>query len=403
MLELQGKFAKATVYTDIIDSETTRQIIDICNHPIAENSKIKIMPDCHAGSGCIIGFTATINKKMIIPNIVGDDISCGVMTTVFKAKEIDFKKLDNFIVENIPHGLPIRDEAHNSLKNSFSHIAKLIEDISSRIDKDNLDYHLKSVGTLGGGNHYIEIGKISEDLYSLSVHTGSRKLGVVVCKHYQNKAKTINIKEREKLIDLHKTAKTPEEHNKIQYDISLLPRVSKEQAFILDTDFDNYISDMLKVEKIANANRACISSDIVDFLQLDVVEQFDTTHNYIELKNEEIIVRKGAIRAEKGEKVAIPLNMRDGVILGIGKGNPDWNYSAPHGAGRIMSRARAKETLSMDQFQQSMKNIKSWSVKESTLDEAPQAYKDADMIIDNIKETVSIEAISKPLFNFKSR
>lgn len=413
MLELNGKYTNAIVYADEIEQEAISQIIELCNQPMFEGATIRIMPDCHKGNGCVIGFTAWLNKKMIVPNLVGVDIGCGVLTTIFKTSTpIDFKGVDEFIRANIPSGFSVRQKPSAQLKHkvrgkNWGTYEDVVRTICGHIKESNdkINYHLASVGSLGGGNHYIEIGQIDETTFALSVHTGSRNLGKQVCDYYQKKASVESQSLREIITAKHKTAKTSEEHEAIQKELSSLPKVPKDLAYIEGDLYDAYVEDMLYCKAIAAMNRKIISDEIMEYLSsfgATVERSFDTVHNYIEKVCDTIVIRKGAIAAYKGEEVAIPLNMRDGVIIGKGKGNSDWNCSAPHGAGRLMSRAKAKETLSLEDFKASMEGINSWSVTASTIDESPMAYKPAESIVEAVKDTIDIEAIIKPVYNFKA-
>ena len=371
MYNINGKYCSATIHGSLVETEVIAQVYGFCNHPIAENAKVVIMPDCHAGKGCTVGFTAELTGKKIIPNIVGVDINCSVYTAIFHADSIYFKSLDDFIKKNIPSGTNIRKSVH---KNVDNYIIKRIDETLNFIGEvDKKEYHLKSLGTLGGGNHYIEIGHIEDNKYTLTIHTGSRNLGLKVCNFHQNIAKE-KCKEQ---------------------------GIQKGLEYLTGEDFDNYISDVEVVREFSEYNRRIIANEILKFLNVKPIKCFETSHNYIELINDKIIIRKGAISAKSDEMVTIPLNMRDGVIIGIGKGNPDWNYSAPHGAGRMLSRSKAKEVLNLEYFHEDMKNVASWSVSSSTLDEAPQAYKPTEMIINDIKDTVDIKYIAKTVYNFK--
>lgn len=421
MLEIQGKYTNAFIYTDNVEQEAISQIYNLCNHPAFENATIRLMPDIHAGSGCTIGTTVKLNKKMIIPNIVGVDIGCGVLTTIFTTnKEIDFKSLDDFILTNVPNGNEVRKNKHKDLDKK---IEQKVKEIIRDLNLGNEEYFLNSIGSLGGGNHYIEIGRINKNTYSLSVHSGSRNLGKKVCEYFQSKAKE-NVAGKNKIQDAQKEliTKLKKEHREKEISIELMKLknsdkfkitgIPKNLEYIEDKDFDAYIINMLKCQTMASTNRELMSKDIMKHLiheneDIKILEVFDTIHNYIEQtfdKNNKPIyyIRKGAISAKQGEKVAIPLNMKDGVIIGIGKGNKEWNYSAPHGAGRLMSRSKAKENVSLEEFKESMKGIQTWSVCSETIDESPQAYKPAEEIVELVQDTIDIQYIVKPIYNFKS-
>ena len=404
MIELQGKYTKATVYTDNIEQEAISQIVELCNQQMFTNASIKIMPDVHAGKGCVIGFTAVTDTRMIVPNLVGVDIGCGVAATVVHCdKSIDYEKFDAFLREKIPAGFAVHSKAVAGIPREIAEDVKII---CENIGDDKYDRHLKSCGTLGGGNHYIEIGKIDDTKLLLTVHTGSRNLGKKVCEFYQYKARKTHSQIRADISAKHKTAVTSEEHEAIQRELSVLPKIPKDLAWLEGHDFDAYIADMKRTQRFALCNRAIISSILAEWFrqEYDAVTAsfFDTAHNYVEEIDSKITIRKGAISAKYGEQVAIPLNMRDGVIVATGKGNPDWNNSAPHGAGRLMSRSAAKKVISLEEFQESMTDVQTWSVGSSTLDEAPQAYKPAEDIIHAIGDTVEIEYIAKPVYNFKA-
>lgn len=412
MLEINGKYTKAIVFTDMIEQEAISQIIELCNHIAFQNAKIRVMPDVHAGAGCTIGTTIETNKKIVIPNIVGVDIGCGVTTTIFSTdKDIEFKNLNDFIENHIPSGMNVRENEHRDLDLK---IKTLICEIVKELGIGKPEYHINSCGTLGGGNHYIKIGKISDNTYALSVHTGSRNLGKKVCEYFQNVAvdnmsnkKNIKKAQEEVIQKLKKQGKENEINNEIsklkQTSLSLSKSVPKELSYIENEDFDRYVTNMEKCQAVANENRRLISRDILNYLEADEKEHFDTIHNYIEKVDDgNIIIRKGAVSAKKGEKLAIPLNMRDGVIIGIGKGNEEWNCSAPHGAGRLMSRSKAKESVTMEEFKDSMAGIQSWSVCRETLDESPKAYKSADSILSQVIDTIEICDVIKPVYNFKA-
>lgn len=394
MMELKGKYNKAKVFTNNIGKTAINQIIELCNQEFIKDSKIRIMSDVHAGCGCTIGTTMTIKDK-IIPNLVGVDIGCGVYIVKLKEKKIDFQKLDNVIRKYVPSGGNIKEKECSISKclclgnlKCFYHI--------------NYDRAMKSLGTLGGGNHFIEIDKDKDNNLYLVIHSGSRYLGKQVAKYYQNlgylKLKNNN-EFREKIIDKLKLEGREQE---IQSELEKIPRkkINKQLAYVEKNDYLDYLHDMEITQYYADVNRRMIASEILKRMSLSELSSFTTIHNYIDIKN--MVLRKGAISAKKGERVIIPINMKDGSIIAIGKGNEDWNNSAPHGAGRILSRKKANEEITLEEFQNSMKNIWTTSVCESTIDESPMAYKPIQEIIDNIHETVYILDIIKPLYNFKA-
>ncbi len=407
MLQIKGINNIAKVYTDKIEERAMEQIKEICDQEFSKDSKIRIMPDCHSGKGCVIGFTMTIKDK-IVPNFVGVDIGCGMLTIKLGDVELDLKKIDNYILNNIPHG------RKNNNESKVDNI-KIIESLKSfeYLEKESIEFN-KALGSLGGGNHFIEINIDKNNNKYLVIHTGSRNLGHRVASYYQNKAyeyhngiNTEFIKEKEELI---KNYKIQGRGKEIQNAVKLLIekykkdyKIPKELCYLEYDLMNDYLYDMDIVQKYAHLNRNIIGKRIIEEcigFDYDLLEKFQTIHNYIDMENK--ILRKGSISAKKGEKVLIPMNMRDGSIICIGKGNEDWNYSAPHGAGRLMSRTKAKELLNMSEFENTMKDIYTTSVKESTLDEAPMAYKPMEEILKHINDTVEIIDIIKPIYNFKA-
>lgn len=369
MIVIKGNFSTAKIFSNNLDIESIDQIKQLVDISVFKDSKIRIMPDAHKGAGCVIGFTSTLEKK-IIPNLIGVDIGCGMLTISLGKGDIDYKSLDRFIHSYIPHGF-------KGNKKVDPHIQ---EDIKLRIEetckniKDNYKDQILKIGSLGGGNHFIEIDLDEDDNKYLIIHTGSRNFGLKVANYYQNIAHKYCIK------------------NNIELPKSL--------CYLEGKKAEEYKKDMKIAQDYAHINRYIIAKRIVNFLRIKPIEQFETIHNYINF--EDNIIRKGAVSAKYNEKLLIPLNMRDGCIIAKGKGISDWNYSAPHGAGRRLSRNKAKKELSLEEFKSSMKDIYTTSVKKSTLDEAPMAYKDPKEIIENIEETVTIEKIIKPIYNFKA-
>ncbi|NLB88629.1 MAG: RtcB family protein [Syntrophomonadaceae bacterium] len=364
MLTIKGKANQAIIYAKNIDLETEKQISQLCDQDFLKDSVIRIMPDVHAGKGCTIGTTMTLKDK-VVPNMVGVDIGCGMEVSVLTNKNINLEELDRTIRKLIPSGFNIRNSEHPYAKDiSFS---KLKSRKHLNIERGRL-----SIGTLGGGNHFIEVNQDSNGTLYLVIHSGSRHLGNQVAEYYQKVA-----------ISKHASSKIP-----------------RDLAYLDGQDFADYIHDMKIMQAYAVINRKAITDEIVKAMGLVVKEQFTTIHNYIDIKN--MILRKGAISAQKGEKVIIPINMRDGSIIAIGKGNPDWNYSAPHGAGRVLSRKQARATLSMQEFRKEMENVYTTCINKSTLDEAPMAYKPIEEILDAIHDTVDIVDVIKPIYNFKA-
>lgn len=410
MFELSGKYNTCKIFTDNCDNETISQLTDLLNQESVKGSKIRIMPDTHAGKGCVIGTTMTLQDK-VIPNLVGVDIGCGMLAIKLKEKEIDLKLLDEVINKYVPAGFEIHE---SPVSRSFA------DKIIAPVDVDKA---FKSLSSLGGGNHFLEIDRDSRGNLWLVVHTGSRHLGIEVCEYYQNRAyeklqesaKGGSLKQLinstiSELKTAHREKEISKQIEKIKadYERENNTKVPRELAYLTGQDFNDYIHDMQLTQQHAAINRKCIADTIITKMDLHPVSKdccydencFDTIHNYIDCDN--MILRKGSVSAELGEWLIIPMNMRDGSLICIGKGNPDWNYSAPHGAGRIMSRSQAKDKVNLDDFEESMKGIYSTSVCESTIDESPFVYKPMQEIIDNIKDTVEIIDIIKPIYNFKA-
>ena len=396
MFDLNGKYATARIFTDNIENEAISQIYELCNQEFTKDCKVRIMPDVHAGKGCTIGTTMEIKDK-VVPNLVGVDISCGVLCIKLKEKEIDFKKLDEVIRKYVPSGMNVREKAIDN-----SEIRKIGLQKLKCINHINMDRAEKSLGTLGGGNHYEEIDVDEDKNLYLVIHSGSRYLGKQVAEYYQQMAindLTNNTKEKIALIQ---KLKNESREKEIECALKMFdkPKIPSHLAYLEGIHLKNYLHDVGIIQKYAHINRKTMANEIITRMGLTIEEEFTTCHNYIDLDH--MILRKGAISAQKGEKLIIPINMKDGAIIGIGKGNPDWNYSAPHGAGRIMSRSKAKELVSLEEFEKSMNGIWTTSVCQSTIDESPMVYKPIKEIVENIKDTVTIEKIIKPIYNFKA-
>ena len=403
---VKGEYSEAIIFTDDIEEEATEQIKELCSQPFAKGCKIRIMPDTHAGKSCVIGFTADLKDK-VIPNIVGVDIGCGMLTISLGKEEIDLEKLDETIKKYVPSGMNVHEGRmvrYQELQNLYCY--RMLRN-SKRIER--------SIGTLGGGNHFIEIDKDKNDNKYLIIHSGSRNLGTQVAEYYQNLAvdlcsgKEDYFIKRDELIDTFKKQGRRKEIQKElkklkeKYD-SMFPTYPKELCFLSGKYREEYLHDMNICQEYAVLNRNTIADIILKRMfnkSFSDYESFNTTHNYINFKDN--IIRKGSVSAYKGEKLLIPINMRDGSLICIGKGNENWNYSAPHGAGRLMSRTKAKEVLNLEEFKDSMKGIYTSSVSENTLDEAPMVYKPMEEIINNIQETVEILEIIKPIYNFKAQ
>ncbi len=378
------------IFTENIDDSSLEQINELLEQEAFKNSKIRIMPDVHKGKGCVIGFTGNLGDK-VIPNIVGVDIGCGLYCANLGKVDIDYEKLDNFINENIPSGMNVNDEV----------VAEF--DIKQLYCYDKLKHYnwiKKSVGSLGGGNHFIEIDRDDENNKYLIIHTGSRNLGSQVAELYQNLADEIlnygyidYINKKKYVIENYKKLGKQKEiqstldelQKEFEINKNIIPR---DLAYLEGEERVKYLHDMKLCQEFAVLNRSTIAKTIVEYMGFNIEDSFESVHNYISF--EDNIVRKGAISAKKGEKVIIPINMKDGCILGYGKGNEDWNNSAPHGAGRIMSRKQAKEKISMEDYKKSMENIYTTSVNEYTIDEAPFVYKTLDEILNHIGDTVEV-------------
>lgn len=394
MIEIIGKYNTAKIFTDNIDDGAIAQIKELCNQEFVENSIIRIMPDAHSGVGCTIGTTMTISDK-IVPNLVGVDIGCGMETIKLKQRRLDLEKLDKIIYESIPSGFQIRKKQHKYAENiDFDRLA-----CKNHV---NLNRARLSIGTLGGGNHFIEVNKDKDDTLYLVVHSGSRHLGKQAAEYYQKLGYKELVDKYNQRLGIINELKQEGKEQEIQDEIEKLnnTKINKQLAYLEGENFNNYLNDMKIIQQYAVYNRKAIVDEIITRMGLEVQEQFTTIHNYIDLNS--MILRKGAISAQKEEKILIPINMRDGSLICIGKGNKDWNYSAPHGAGRLMSRRQAKETITLDEFKKSMKGIYSTTVNKSTLDECALAYKPIDEIINNIQDTVEIIDIIRPVYNFKA-
>lgn len=390
------------VFTQHIESTALAQITELLSQPAFSECKVRIMPDVHAGTGCVIGFTANLGDK-VIPNVVGVDIGCGMLTSELGNIDIDFAKLDSVILEYVPSGMNV----HEEIKEVFPELKKLI--CFPRLK--NVDWLEKSLGTLGGGNHFIEVDADDEDNKYLVIHTGSRNLGKQVADYYQKLAiEQINGSKEQLNEEVNKMIRHLKETGREQ-EISgaikalrtnwlKVERMPNDLCYLSGLDRLSYLHDMAICQHFAQRNRAQIMTEICARMRWVPVSSFETVHNYIDLETN--IIRKGAISAKDGERVLIPMNMRDGCIIGIGKGNEDWNCSAPHGAVRVMSRMEAKRSVSMADYEKSMDGIFTTSISEGTLDECPMAYKPMDEIVANIAPTVDIERVIKPIYNFKA-
>ncbi|MDE6954512.1 MAG: RtcB family protein [Oscillospiraceae bacterium] len=398
MLEVTGKHNQAKIFTDVVDQASIAQVIELCNQEFAAGSHIRLMPDIHAGAGCTIGTTMTITDK-VVPNLVGVDIGCGMETIRVREGHMELQKLDKLIYEKIPSGFDIRAKAHRYLDQID------LEELCCARHVDLLRAE-KSIGTLGGGNHFIEVDRDDEGQLYVVVHSGSRHLGVEVAKYYQEEGyKALNRTDDGSLQELVAELKVAGRQKEIQKELKRLKNlkrtaVPRQLAYVEGTLFDQYIHDMKLVQRFAELNRQAMIDEIVKGMKLHVEEQFTTIHNYID--TDAMILRKGAVSARAGERLLIPINMRDGSLLCVGKGNEDWNCSAPHGAGRLMSRAEAKQSFTVSEFKKQMADVYTTSVSKATLDECPMAYKGMEDILDNIGPTAEVVKIIKPIYNFKA-
>lgn len=392
MIELRGKHNTAKVFTDNIDQDGISQIIAMLNQPYMAGSQIRIMPDVHAGKNCVIGTTMTITDK-VCPNLVGVDIGCGMETVRLRETEVDLKKLDDFINAEIPSGFDIRTSPHDFAKKID--LSKLC--CAER--GESLDNTYCSIGSLGGGNHFIELDKDDSGNLYLVVHSGSRMLGGKVAGYYQREgARALSKEAQAEAVERMKAAGRQTEIQGMLKSTNF--NVPKDLAYVTEPLLEQYLNDMKIAQEFAALNRQAIIYDIVREFGFHVEEQFTTIHNYIDLENH--ILRKGAVSAQKGEKILIPMNMRDGSLICQGLGNEDWNCSAPHGAGRLLRRSDAKELLDLEKFQKEMEGIFSSSICRSTLDESPMAYKPMDGILEDIKPTATVLETICPIYNFKA-
>lgn len=396
---INGKFAQAVCFARIIEDEAAQQIQRMCDYDFTAGSVIRIMPDVHAGKGCTIGTTMTVTDK-VVPNIVGVDIGCGMYTVRLDQREIDFAALDE-----AAHYIPSGKNVWNERKERFD-LTKL-RCFRNLKDTPRLE---RSLGTLGGGNHFIEADRASDGTLYLVIHTGSRNLGKQVAEYYQKLAVDVHQgrdedydKKREALIAEYKAAGRRKEIQQALKAIEWTPKpltVPEDLCWLSGNHLSDYLHDVALCQEFARINREKIASVLMERAGLTGTDAFHTIHNYID--TDEMILRKGAIAAHKGEKVLIPVNMRDGAILAVGLGNPDWNFSAPHGAGRLLSRSAARQQLSMEEYAETMKGIYTTSVSPETIDEAPMAYKSLSDIVDVVAESVDIIDIIKPIYNFKA-
>ena len=398
VLEIKGKVNIALCYAKVVEDEAIEQIQRMCDHDFTEGAQIRIMPDVHSGKGCTIGTTMTIKDKAV-PNIVGVDIGCGMYTVNIGKGDIDFEKLDA-----AAHFIPSGKNVWEGRKERFD-----LQELRCYRSLKETRWLERSIGTLGGGNHFIEVDEAADGTKYLIIHSGSRNLGKQVADIYQQLAIDLNKGIEDYLIQRDEIIRTYKEQGRRQEIQATLKQIAWEKreatipedlCYLYGTYLEDYLHDVEICQRFAKRNRELMAEILMEEAGLTGTDAFHTIHNYID--TDEMILRKGAIAAHKGEKVLIPINMRDGSVLAIGKGNPDWNYSAPHGAGRLMSRTKAKEALSLEEYKETMSGIYTTSVCEATLDEAPMAYKRLEDIIDVIKESVDVIDVMKPIYNFKA-
>lgn len=404
MRKIQGQYSEAIIYTDLIEESAVSQIKTLCDQPFTKDCKIRIMPDVHSGSGCVIGFTADLGT-LVIPNIVGVDIGCGMLTVQLGKEEPDYSLLDQVIHQDIPAGRNVYD-------NPVIEFEKL-QDLRCLQQIRDVSRINCSIGTLGGGNHFIEVDKDDAGNYYLVIHTGSRNLGKQVADYYQQLAidkmiGKINLEEKRRAMIAEykaagRTSEIQQALKQVEKQSNNEDKTPKELCFLAGQDRDDYLHDMKICREYAVLNRRTIAERIIQKVfhtRLDSLPFFETIHNYID--HESNIIRKGAVSAKRGEKLIIPINMRDGSLICVGKGNAEWNCSAPHGAGRLFSRAEARSRFSISDFSNEMSGVYTTSVCEATIDECPMAYKPIESILGNIAPTVDVVAIIIPTYNFKA-
>lgn len=399
-IEIKGKVNTALCYAKVVEEEAIGQIRRMCDYAIAEDSKIRIMPDVHAGKGCTIGTTMTITDK-VVPNVVGVDIGCGMYTVNLGKDDVDFEKLDE-AAHFIPSGREVWEGRQERFDLTDLHCYRELKD-AKRL--------ARSLGTLGGGNHFIEIDEATDGTKYLIIHSGSRNLGKQVAELYQKLAINLNrgygeyLKKMDEIISSYKEQGRRSEIQsalkQLQWQVYESPVSIPEDLCYLEGKYlEDYLHDVDICQVFARRSREKMAEIILERTRMNGCDAFHTIHNYID--TDEMILRKGAIAAYKGERVLIPINMKDGSILAIGKGNPEWNYSAPHGAGRIMSRTKAKNELNLGEYKKVMEGVYTTSVNGNTLDEAPMAYKSLEDIIDVVRESVDVIDVMRPIYNFKA-
>lgn len=400
MFEIKGKYATAICYASVVENEAIEQIRRMCDHEFTEGSRIRIMPDVHSGVGCTIGTTMTIVDK-VVPNIVGVDIGCGMYTVELGRVDIDFERVDE-AAHYIPSGKNVWEGRQERFDLTELRCYRSLKD-AKRLER--------SLGTLGGGNHFIEIDEAADGTKYLVIHSGSRNLGLQVANHYQQLAVDLNLGKEEFFAareELIRTYKEQGRRKEIQKELRAMekafqlkePTIPADLCYLYGSFMEDYLHDVEICQRFARRSREKMAEIILQRTGMEAKSAFHTIHNYINV--DEMILRKGAIAAHEGEMVLIPINMRDGSVLARGRGNAEWNYSAPHGAGRLMSRSKARETLDMEAYRATMAGVYTTSVNERTIDEAPMAYKSLEDIIDVIRDSVDVIEVLKPIYNFKA-
>ena len=400
MFEIKGKYATAICYAFVVENEAIEQIRRMCDHEFTAGSRIRIMPDVHSGVGCTIGTTMTIADK-VVPNIVGVDIGCGMYTVELGQIDIDFERVDE-AAHYIPSGKNVWEGRQERFDLTELRCYRALKD-AKRLER--------SLGTLGGGNHFIEIDAAADGTKYLIIHSGSRNLGLQVANHYQQLAVDLNLGKEEFFAareELIRTYKEQGRRKEIQKELRAMekafqlkePTIPTDLCYLYGSFMEDYLHDVEICQRFARRSREKMAEIILQRTGMEAKSAFHTIHNYINV--DEMILRKGAIAAHEGELVLIPINMRDGSVLARGRGNAEWNYSAPHGAGRLMSRSKARETLNMEAYRATMAGVYTTSVNERTIDEAPMAYKSLDDIIDVIRDSVDVIEVLKPIYNFKA-
>ena len=400
MKRVEGLYSEALVFTDVVEEVALEQIKKLCDQEFTSGLKIRIMPDVHAGAGCTIGTTMTIKDK-VVPNLVGVDIGCGMETVRLRKRGLNLERLDEVIRERIPSGFLVREEKHPYNEEIDLTMLRCLKEAGI-----NLDRAVKSLGTLGGGNHFIEANRDDEGNIYLVIHSGSRHFGLEAASFYQKEAyRRLNGDTKEVASQLIARYKKEGRLKEIQsalreMKVPELTKIPRELAYVEGGLMEDYLYDMKLIQRFAMLNRKAMMNEILQGMGLEAEEEFTTIHNYID--TDTMILRKGAVSARAGEKLLIPINMRDGSLICIGKGNQEWNESAPHGAGRLMSRRAARSVFTVSEFKNEMKGIYTTSVGNDTLDECPMAYKNMKDIVDNIGPTAKIVQTIKPIYNFKA-